>query len=108
MDREQTEKIAEALLEPERRRQAEQRQSRLQRRWSAAGLHHRNRRALPLALAAIAVGAVVGCAVGVFSIAELAALDTWKRLLAWAGLPGWLVGLWWFRPPPRPAHLEEL
>ena len=45
---------------------------------------------------------------GLPELAELAALDTWKRLLAWVGLPGWLVGLWWFRPPPRPAHLEEL
>lgn len=108
MDREQAEKVADALLEPERRRQAEQRQLRLQRRWSAAGLHHRNRRALPLALAAIAVGAVAGCAIGIFSIVELAALETWKRLLSWVGLPGWLVGLWWFRPPPRPAHIEEL
>lgn len=108
MDREQAEKIARALLEPERQRQAAQRQERLQRQWLGTVLHQRNRRAVLLAVAAMAAGAAVGGATGVFSIDELAALDTWTRLLAWVGLPGWLVGLLWFRPPPRPAHLEEL
>ena len=108
MDRGQAKKIAEALLEPERRRQSARRQSRLQRQWNGEGLRHRNRRALRLAIAAIAAGVVVGCIAGVFSIDGLAAPDTWKRLLAWVGLPAWLVGLWWFRPPPRPGHVEEL
>ncbi|HET6395411.1 MAG TPA: hypothetical protein VFF91_01055 [Pseudoxanthomonas sp.] len=108
MDRKQAEKVADALLEPGRRRQAEQRQSRLLRQWRGAQFHYRNRRALLLAGAATAAGAVAACAGGVLTLEALAAPETWTRLLAWVGLPGWLVGLWWFRPPPRPAHLEEL
>jgi len=61
-----------------------------------------------LAASAIPGRAAPARASGVPSTGALAAPAIRKRLPAWVGLPAWLVGLWWFRPPPRPAHIEAL
>lgn len=108
MDPGQAERIADALLEPERRRQARARQSRLLRRWTTREMAYRNRRALRLAAVVTVAAAVVAGMVGAMSVEALATLDAWRRLAAVAGGPAWLFGLWWFRMPPRPVHIEEL
>jgi len=86
MDPRQAERIADALLEPERRRQARARQSRLLRRWTTREMAYRNRRALRLAAVVTVAAAMVAGMVGAMSVEALATLDAWRR---WpAGRPG--------------------